>query len=397
MILYLPYGTDAPLYYRPIMTIIMIAVNVLLFISYTPGELLFTGGIPVAVEPYLLTIGDGLHPLQWLTNNFFHEGLFHLLGNMLFLWIFGMIVEGKLGPVKMLAVYLGIGIFYGATVQILLLGHTPTFCLGASAIIFGLAAMCVIWAPENEIDGILIVFLVFFRHKYLETKISVLVTIFLLLQAVPLYFFRDKLSSELLHLVGAVIGLLLGIIMLRMKLVDCEYWDIFSVWAGTNLLTDEERADMEANKPEAIKQRQEARQKRQNLLGEEIELALQNQTPMPAFVIAQRTEREFPDWILPHDLHIKMIQQLLGGKHWTEATTSMRQYLERHQEQSVFVSMMLAQALLAQNKPKAALKVFDNVSLEVPEQQSAIFKIRAKAESMHQKNLDEGFYELDEM
>jgi len=117
---------------------------------------------------------------------------------------------------------------------------------------------------------------------------------------------------------------------------------------------------------------------------------------LPAFIIAQRKEREFADWILPQELHLKMIQQLLGGKHWTEATSSIRQYLERHQEQSVFVRLMLTQALLTQNKPSAALKALDAISPEAPEQRSAIPKIRAKAEAMHQKNLDNGFYEVDD-
>ena len=297
----------------------------------------------------------------------------------------------------MLAVYLGTGILFGATFQISTLELEPSHGLGASAVIFGLAAMSLIWAPRNTVEGVLIVFLLpFLRIKTLETKISTMVGIFLVLNVTLFYFFGG--GSELGHLIGAVIGLIVGLTMLKTNLVDCEYWDIFSVWAGNNLLTDEERAKIEAKKPENIKRRAEKRQKRQNLLIEEIGLAIQNQTPLPAYIIAQRKEREFTDWTLPQELHLKMIQQLLGGKHWMEATESMRQYLTRHQEQSVFVRLMLAQAFLAQNKPKAAIKVLDDILLQEPgsERQSAILKIRAKAEAMHRKNLDEGFYELDD-
>jgi len=76
----------------------------------------------------------------------------------------------------------------------------------------------------------------------------------------------------------------------------------------------------------------------------------------------------------------------------------MRQYLARHQGQAVFVRLMLAQAFLVQNKPKAAIKALDDIVLEelVAEKQSAIPKIRAKAEAMHRKNLEEGVYELDD-
>jgi len=396
MIFYIPYGTDAPIYYRPITTIAMIVVNYIVYVIFAASPF---GSINFEqAEPYMLAIGGGLYPLQWLTNNFLHANFFHFLFNMLFLWVFGIVVEGKLGPLKMLAVYLGIGILYGAVVQILMLGHEPTHCLGASAIIFGLAMMSLVWAPRNTVEGVLIVWLIFMRFKHFEMKISTMVCIALTLQVIVLYIIGGGLSSELLHLTGAIIGLIAGLTMLKMKFVDCENWDIFSVWSGKNVMMDDERRKIEENKPENIKRRAEKRQKRENLLSEEIELAIQNQTPLPAFVIAQRKEQEFTDWALPQDVHLKMIQQLLAGKHWAEAITSMRQYLERHQEQVFFVRVMLAQALLSQNKPSAALKVLDDVSLKDlgAEKQSAIPKIRAKAEAMHQKNLEEGVYEMDE-
>jgi len=388
--LYIPYGTDAPIYHRPIVTMVMIAINVLVFVLFSPEQ----------IRPYMLVTGAGLHPVQWLTTNFLHADIFHLIFNMLFLWVFALVVEGKLGTLKTLAVYLGIGILYGATVQIMMLGNErPIYCLGASAVINGLAVMCLIWAPSNRIHAYLIYwFICFVGIKGLETKISILVGIFLALDIARLCLSGGRLSTPLLHLMGAFFGLIVGLAMLKTNLVDCEHWDIFSVWAGTNTLTDKERAKIERNKPKAIKQRAEARQKRQNLLAEEIERALDHHAPLPAFLITQRKEREFTDWTLPQTLHFKLIQQLLGGKHWSEAIMSMRRYLERHQEQSAFVRLMLAQALLTQNKPSAAMKVLDDIVLEGlnPEQQSAIRKIRAKADAMHRKNLEEGTYELDD-
>ena len=390
MILYIPYGTDAPLYYRPIITIAMIVLNVVVFFMFT-GE---------QIEPFVLATGDGLHPVQWLTTNFLHADIFHIGFNMLFLWVFGLVVEGKLGALKMLAVYLGIGVLYGAIIQLLMLGTEPSHCLGASAIIFGLAVMSLIWAPENKIDAILIVWvIIIFRAKLLETKISLLVCIALTLQVIALYLLGGGLSSELLHLVGAIIGLAVGLTMLKTNFVDCEHWDIFSVWSGLNVMSDEERAKIEENKPKNIKRRAEERRKRQHLLDEEIELALQNQTPLPAFIIAQRKERDFPDWTLPQSLHMTMIQQLLGGKYWVEATASMQQYLKRHSEQSIFVRLMLAQAHLSQNKPQAAIKVLDDVPQQDigKDQQAVIQKVRKRAEVMQQKNAEEGFYELNDL
>ena len=93
----------------------------------------------------------------------------------MFLWAFGIVVEGKLGASKYLAMYLAIGTLHGASVQALLLrsgldGHAA----GASAVVYGLLAACMIWAPRNELNCTIILpigfrILVFHREFYYTT------------------------------------------------------------------------------------------------------------------------------------------------------------------------------------------------------------------------------------
>ena len=83
--MFLPYSTDAPIYFWPIATIGLIVANTFIFIAAVVGTL-------PNPENWLLYYGVGLTPLQWLLSMFMHGGLFHLLGNMAFLWVFGMIV-----------------------------------------------------------------------------------------------------------------------------------------------------------------------------------------------------------------------------------------------------------------------------------------------------------------
>ena len=137
--MFFPYGTDAPIYHWPFTTVALIVVNALVLCAELAS--------PEQVAPFILVFGDGLHPVQWITNNFLHAGPFHLVGNMLFLWSFGLVVEGKLGWYKTLAVYLGIGTVYGLIVQSLMLGSSGG-ALGASGVIFGSMAMCLVWAPK---------------------------------------------------------------------------------------------------------------------------------------------------------------------------------------------------------------------------------------------------------
>jgi membrane associated rhomboid family serine protease len=109
-----PISTDAPIYHFPWMTIALIVVNCVTF-GLT--------GMGANSDGWLLQYGNGLHPLEWLAYNFLHFGPMHLLGNMFFLWAFGIVVEGKLGWWKFLAIYLGIGVVGGVLIQVAMLGY----------------------------------------------------------------------------------------------------------------------------------------------------------------------------------------------------------------------------------------------------------------------------------
>lgn len=110
----LPYSTDAPIYHFPWMTIVLIVVNCVTFGLTAMG---------LHSDGWLLQYGNGLHPTEWLAYNFLHFGLVHLLGNMFFLWAFGIVVEGKLGWWKFLAIYLGVGVSGGFLIQVAMLGY----------------------------------------------------------------------------------------------------------------------------------------------------------------------------------------------------------------------------------------------------------------------------------
>ena len=111
--MFIPYGTDAPIYHWPWATGTMVVINVAMMIM----QYLNPEGDP-PYEAYLelqLVFADGIHPLQWLTSNFMHSGAMHLIVNMIFLAIFGFIVEGKIGPWWFTAIYLLVGVASAAS------------------------------------------------------------------------------------------------------------------------------------------------------------------------------------------------------------------------------------------------------------------------------------------
>ncbi|AEM39394.1 Rhomboid family protein [Pyrolobus fumarii 1A] len=95
--------------HRPLVNPLLIAVNVAIFIigvlapgllgAHSYNEIVLKYGL----VPFLLVNGVELHRL--LTHMFLHGGLDHLLGNMLFLYIFGDNIEATMGPARYLAFY----------------------------------------------------------------------------------------------------------------------------------------------------------------------------------------------------------------------------------------------------------------------------------------------------
>lgn len=223
--LFVPYSTDAPIYHLPLATGVVIVANVVTFFA-TTFQVFPLGNMEIEDIEWLILQFDQINPIQWITGSFMHGDLMHLLGNMFFLWAFGMVIEGKVGPLMFSGIYFLITLIDGAAVQIpmyVLSGESGA--LGASGVIFGLMMIAVIWAPENEMDCFYWFFIVFGTA---EIRIIALGGFFIGLQLLFLFLGGFGMSSEMLHMVGALIGAPIGFLMLRQGMVDCEGWDVVS-------------------------------------------------------------------------------------------------------------------------------------------------------------------------
>ena len=105
----LPLRDNVPTRSLPVVTYALIAANVLVWVLYQLPSLQDSvnelGYHPCEVRSTCPTVGEGWL-LTAITSMFLHGGWAHLLGNMLFLWIFGNNVEDALGRVRFLAFYL---------------------------------------------------------------------------------------------------------------------------------------------------------------------------------------------------------------------------------------------------------------------------------------------------
>jgi membrane associated rhomboid family serine protease len=147
----------------PHVTRLLVALNVLIFLSYYPmasseSELtLFyhTWG----VRPIRLLAGHDLHTI--FTSMFLHGGWAHLAGNMLFLWIYGDNMEDTMGHLGFLTFYLACGVA-AAGLQIWADPRSFSPMIGASGAISGVMGGYLLLFPKARID-IFVFFVVFFK------------------------------------------------------------------------------------------------------------------------------------------------------------------------------------------------------------------------------------------
>jgi membrane associated rhomboid family serine protease len=97
--------------------------------------------------------------LPLITSMFLHAGFAHILGNMLFLWIFGDNVESEFGHLQYLLFYLVCGVGAGL-VHIAFNFHSHLPALGASGAISGVMGAYIVLEPRNRILCLLFIFVI---------------------------------------------------------------------------------------------------------------------------------------------------------------------------------------------------------------------------------------------
>ena len=156
----IPLKDDNPTSNRPIVTYFLIILCVLIFLiqigsqSYKTGHLFYSYGLIPSV-----LMGHNQLPMDLyavpavitiFTSMFMHGGFMHLIGNMLYMWIFADNIEDNLGPVKFIIFYLlsGIG---AAMTQVLIDTQSQVPMVGASGAIGGVLGAYLINHPKAKV------------------------------------------------------------------------------------------------------------------------------------------------------------------------------------------------------------------------------------------------------
>ncbi|MEW4562824.1 rhomboid family intramembrane serine protease [Bremerella sp. JC770] len=404
--MFIPHGTDAPIYHVPAVTITVIILNIGIFFAPPlvehlkhpdPSGLGSRNRLPIlswiaeggynGPEEYQLQFGEGIKPWQGITASFLHANVMHLLGNMLFLLLFGLVVEGKIGWWKFLPIYFGIALVRGILLQALVMLFNPGLhaaALGASGVVFAIMAIALIWAPLNTIEVTHVGWRYRTNHEveHMDVPIYAMAGIFLLLDFLYAYFLVQGRHgfvpyTPVLHTSGAILGAAIGIAMVKLKLVDCENFDVFSVWAG--------RHEKPRDEPDAQSAAHTEMKLVQQGLDQIRQILAEGENPQLAYHAHVSMADKYASWHLPEREFLTIIKQLCDQARDHDAVQAMEQYLKDDRPKQTQVRLKLASLLTGSMQlPGQALSTllpiqFDDLS---PREQAIYQKIAAQANAL---------------
>jgi hypothetical protein len=211
-------------------------------------------------------------------------------------------------------------------------------------------------------------------------------------------------SSSLAHATGALGGVILGLLLLKLELVDCEGWDLISrMKHGRTGTMNRSEGKGSWRTPAERDRKKSSKGKKARGAGEDPDVvALRT---LRAHLDADETEaamgfyrslrRKRPSWRPPDPERVDLVKALAAAGQWEDAAGVMQAYLDESRLPSPKIRLKLAEILIRRlDRPVAGLRVLERVS--VSDLPANLAEGRLKLEAMARRLQDEGTLELDD-
>jgi membrane associated rhomboid family serine protease len=199
---------------------LLIAVNILVYIAQSHAGHKRGWDRAFLLDPTNLSI------VNYFTYQFLHGGWMHVLGNMLFLYIFGNNVNDKMGSFGYLAFYLAGGIAAG-------IGHVLTSTmpiLGASGAVAAVTGAYLVLFPRSHITVFYMILLI----GVIEIPSMYFIAFFFLKDVVLHLSPLPSDVAHMAHISGTLFGFLICVALLALKLLPRDLFDILALMERWN-------------------------------------------------------------------------------------------------------------------------------------------------------------------
>jgi len=220
----IPIRTESDTYRPPRANVLLVAINFLTFVLLNER----TVGPAVAAFKSTYLVLHSTEPTlhQFLTYQLLHADVWHLLGNMLFLWVFGNGVNVKMGDVPYVFFYFGGGIF--AAWGNAIVSPEPFTLVGASGAIAAVTAAYLALYPRARVT--LLVWFFFIHFFDVSAMLLIIVKIIVWDNLVsPGLGGADRVAYSA-HLAGYLFGFVGAMGMLFLRALPRDQFDMLALW-----------------------------------------------------------------------------------------------------------------------------------------------------------------------
>ena len=207
-----PLGDENPSSTRPVVNYALILINVLVFLwelfSPLPTDYIFEvfGFVPARLDPVLHGEIDLYVIFTLFSSMFLHADPLHIIGNMIYLWVFGDNVEDSCGHLGYLIFYLLSGLA-GGLLHYYSDPASTIPSLGASAAISGVLAGYVVLFPSARIRVAVVGYFGFWR--IIRVKALWMIGFWFLMQVFFAFISDTSGVAYWAHVGGFVAGLVM--------------------------------------------------------------------------------------------------------------------------------------------------------------------------------------------
>ena len=220
--MFIPIRTDYRLTRIPLVNYALLAANIIIFVMGYNG---MTGASLAKIDLWMLHPGEPVLA-QFFSSVFLHADWVHLMGNMLFLWVFGNAINDRFGNIGYLAFYLAGGVLAGIG-YVLMSGGAPV--LGASGAIAAVTGAYLVLFPRTRVT------LLFFL--YFITWFQIPSLYFLLFQVLfEFYMSAQHIGPDAqvtvahwAHSSGYIFGIAVSAVLLATKLLPRDTFDLLNL------------------------------------------------------------------------------------------------------------------------------------------------------------------------
>ena len=229
MFLIIPIRTESTVRRTPLVNYVLIGINVFFFFIF--HRALAAESLLAFKKQYLTLHSAAPELYQFFTYQFLHADTMHLLGNLLFLWVFGNSVNSKMGNLVYALYYLAGGVF--AAWGFAAMTREPASLVGASGAIAAVTAAYLVLFPRSRVT-VLVWLFIFIQFIELPAMVMIGLKVIVWDNIIAPRFSGQGSVAHSAHLAGYFFGFVTALGMLLIRALPRDQFDILAVWKRWN-------------------------------------------------------------------------------------------------------------------------------------------------------------------